>query len=206
MEPSQIEADGPERTCLVSRMAKPTAELIRFVRDPQGEVVADLKRELPGRGVWVTASAAAVAEAERRRLFSRGFKAEATVQPGLAGRVEALMEKAALGALSIANKAGLVVTGFAKVEAAIGSAKLAALIHAGDAAADGIRKLEGAVLRRFGTTQAIPVVRSFTSAQLDLALGRSNVIHAATLAGRAGAVFLERERALARFRGVDATP
>jgi hypothetical protein len=36
---------------------------------------------------------------------------------------------------------------------------------------------------------------------LDLALGRSNVIHAALLAGRASETFLERAGALGRYRG-----
>ena len=67
----------PERTCIVSRTAKPPAEMIRFVLGPGNEVYPDLKHKLPGRGVWVTAQADMVNEAVRRRLFSRAFKAEA---------------------------------------------------------------------------------------------------------------------------------
>jgi hypothetical protein len=40
----------------------------------------------------------------------------------------------------------------------------------------------------------------FDSDQLDLALGRSNVIHAALLAGQASENFLSRVRDLERFR------
>lgn len=196
-----------ERTCIVSRQTRPVDELVRFVLAPDGTVVPDLKRELPGRGVWVTASAEAVATAERKRLFSRAFKAEARVEPGLGGRVDALLEKAALAALSMANKAGLVVAGFGKVETALGRDAVAALLHAADAAPDGVRKLAAAVKRRHGDGPGVPVVRSFASEQMDLALGRSNVIHAAVLEGRAAAAFLERERALVRFRasGTQAT-
>ena len=68
------------RQCLVTRTTAPAGELIRFVCDPDGKVVPDLKRELPGRGVWVTATRAAVEEAERKRLFSRGFKEQGTVR------------------------------------------------------------------------------------------------------------------------------
>ena len=46
----------PERTCIVTRRAAAPAELIRFVVAPDGEVVADLKGRLPGRGAWVTAT------------------------------------------------------------------------------------------------------------------------------------------------------
>ena len=53
------------RMCAVSREVRPIDELIRFVVSPSGEVVADLKRKLPGRGLWVSASRQAVAEAVR---------------------------------------------------------------------------------------------------------------------------------------------
>jgi len=39
----------PQRTCVVSRKPAAETELIRFVLDPEGRVVADLKRRLPGR-------------------------------------------------------------------------------------------------------------------------------------------------------------
>ena len=52
--------------CAVSREVRAIEELIRFVVAPTGEIVADLKRKLPGRGLWVTASRQAVAEAARR--------------------------------------------------------------------------------------------------------------------------------------------
>ena len=47
------------------------------------------------------------------------------------------------------------------------------------------------------------LVASFTTAQLDLALGRLNVVHAALLAGRASETFLARWRILERFRAVE---
>ena len=48
-----------------------------------------------------------------------------------------------------------------------------------------------------------PVVTALTSEQLDLALGRSNVIHAALLAGPASKTFLSRSQILVRYRMVD---
>ena len=44
-----------ERRCIVTREVLYPDQLIRFVAGPDGEVVPDLKRKLPGRGVWVTA-------------------------------------------------------------------------------------------------------------------------------------------------------
>ena len=68
-----------------------------------------------------------------------------------------------------------------------------------DAGADGVAKLAGA-LRRRDDAEAIAVIKAFTSAQLDLALGRSNVVHAALLAGPANDTFLARFARLERFR------
>ena len=110
------------------------------------------------------------------------------------------MERAALGALGLARKAGAVVLGFAKVEAAIAGKALAGLVEASDAAANGRAKIARALKARYGE-HAPPVIDLFTSAQLDLALGRTNVIHAALLADRASRSFLDRAERLARFRG-----
>jgi predicted RNA-binding protein YlxR (DUF448 family) len=181
----------------------PNEKLIRFVLDPEGQVVPDLRHRLPGRGVWVTARAEMVALAEKKRLFSRGFKEEVKVEPGLAGRVERLLEDSALHAVSFARKAGEIVTGFAKVETAIARDAVVGIVQAKEAGEDGRAKIEAALKRRFGRSGAVPILRMFPSEQLDLALGRSNVIHAALLAGRASENVLERVAALACFLGED---
>jgi uncharacterized protein len=193
------------RTCIVSREIMPIADLIRFVLGPDGTVVPDLKRNLPGRGVWVEASKTAVAKAIAKRLFARGFRASAVADPGLADLVDRLLSEQALGTFGLARKAGLVVTGFAKVEATVAREPIAGLVHAAEAGADGVSKLTAALRRRFGGEIGCPVVRIFSGSQLDLALGRSNVIHAALLAGRASETFLERAVALDRYRGGIAT-
>src|ERR1700744_3814410 len=103
------------RMCAVSREQRPIDELIRFVVSPQGEVVPDIKRKLPGRGLWVSASRQAVAEAVRRHQFSKGFKREVRAAATLAADIEALLERFALDALAMAAKAGQVISGFTKV-------------------------------------------------------------------------------------------
>jgi len=193
-----------ERTCVVTRAVKPVDELIRFVTAPDGAVVADLKRRLPGRGVWVTATRAAVDEAVKRKAFGRGFKREVRAAPDLGREVEWLLERAALDALGIVQKAGRVKTGFAKTEAALADDPIAAVLQASDGSADGARKIAAAVMRRKMDENAgeIPIIVAFATAQLDLALGRSNVVHAALLAGPASNGFLARCESLERFRTV----
>jgi predicted RNA-binding protein YlxR (DUF448 family) len=189
---------GTERLCVATREVKPIGEMIRFVAGPEG-IVPDLKRKLPGRGVWVTAHAADVASAVKNGAFRRSLKGNAHVPPDLANMTERLLVRAALDALSIAHKAGAAVTGFGRVEAAIAAGGIRAVIHAAQAGDDGVRKLAGALARHGGHAE-IAMVRSFTADELDLALGRSNVIHAALLANRASETFIARWRELERFR------
>lgn len=190
-----------ERLCVVERAVKPVDDLIRFVLGPDGEVVPDVKRNLPGRGLWVTATRAAVDLAQRRKLFAKGFRREVGLPADFGAVTERALERAALDSLSIAGKAGNVVTGFSKVEAAVTKEGPLALLHASDGSEDGLRKMK-ALLRRNedGENPEIPVIRAFSGAQLDLALGRSNVIHAALLAGPASQGFLTRCQRLMRFR------
>lgn len=205
--------DGPRtdrsatmRMCAVGREVRPVDELIRFVLSPEGAVVPDLKRKLPGRGLWIAASRARVAEAVRRNQFSRGFKREVRAAATLAADTEQLLVRSAVEALAMAAKAGQVVAGFSKAEEAVAGGKAVALIHASDGAADGIRKLDAIVGQRggiHGESPAFPVVTALTSAELDLALGRTNVIHAALLAGPAGKTFLSRSQILVRYRMAD---
>ena len=192
---------GNERQCALTREVKPTAEMIRFVVGPAGEAVPDVKRKLPGRGIWITATRQAVEDAGRRNVFARGFKRAVRVAPGLAAEVERLMERSALEALAIAGKAGLVAAGSAKVETALGRDDLAGLIHAADASGDGTRKLNGALRRKMQEkSRQIAVVDIFSGEQLDLALNRPNVVHAALLAGPGATTFLSRAARLKRFR------
>jgi predicted RNA-binding protein YlxR (DUF448 family) len=186
---------GAERFCIVSRAVRPVEEMIRFVIAPNGKAVADLKQNLPGRGVWVTATRSALAQAVKTNAFARGLRREVRLDADLVGRTEQLLESAALDALAIARKAGLVAMGFAKVETALKRESVIALLHATEAAPDGVKKLDSAV------RHSQQVIRILTAQQLDLALGRPNVIHAALLAGRASETFMARLRRLERFRG-----
>jgi predicted RNA-binding protein YlxR (DUF448 family) len=203
---SDQEADrGPRtgaatRLCIATRAVRPADEMIRFVVAPDNSVVPDLKQNLPGRGVWVSASRQALADALRKKAFARGFKAEIRVSDDLADLTERLLEKAARDALSIAGKAGAVISGFAKVEAALAGDGVAALLHGREASADGIRKLAAVLHRRAEGAPAIAMVDEFTTDELDLALGRSNVVHAALLVGPTSRTFLTRLQRLRRFR------
>ncbi|MFH6785123.1 MULTISPECIES: RNA-binding protein [Methylobacterium] len=197
-----------ERTCLVTRKAGNPERMIRFALAPDGRVVPDLRARLPGRGAWVTATRTAVTEAVKRRLFQRAFKQkDAVAAPDLADVIEAGLRDDLRQGFSLANKAGCVVTGFTKVESAVETpAGVKALVHASDASADGRRKLAQALRRRYGDAiSRIPVIDDLSGEELDMALGRDHVIHAALVAGAGTAGLLARWRRLHVFRD-EATP
>jgi uncharacterized protein len=202
----RTDKSATSRMCAVSREVRPIDELIRFVVSPQGEIVPDLKRKLPGRGLWISASRTAVAEAVRRNQFSRGFKRDVRPAKSLAEDTETLLVRSCIEALAMTAKAGQVVSGFGKVEDALEQGQVKALLHASDGAADGIRKLDAIARQRagiLGESGDFPILTILTSEQLDLALGRSNVIHAALLAGPASKTFLSRSQFLVRYRMAD---
>lgn len=190
-----------ERMCVVTREVKPVGELIRFVAAPDGTIVPDVKRKLPGRGTWITADRETVRQAVRRNLFAKILKSDVRADDSLVDLTEKLLERAALDALSIAGKAGQAVTGFTRVESALERDDVIAVLHARDGAPDGIRKLGSMLRRRIEeTAEGIATIAAFTTSQLDLALGRPNVVHAALLAGDAGRGFLARYVRFERFR------
>jgi hypothetical protein len=193
--------EGPLRLCAVSRVQKPPDELVRFVLGPDDTIAPDLARRLPGRGVWVDATSRAVAAAARQNVFARSLKQAVRVPEDLAGLVERLMVKRLREAVSIANKAGLLVAGFAQVHELIDSGRVAVLIHASDAAADGAGKLDRKFKALTGQEAAsLATVCELSGADLDLAMGRTNVVHAAASQGGASQRILQEAKRLRRYR------
>jgi uncharacterized protein len=163
--------------CIVTREEAGEDKLIRFALSPDGQVVPDLQAKLPGRGVWVTCARKILGDAIKRQAFARGFEAEAQVPDGLADVVYGLLRKQAINHLSLARKAGEAVQGFTKVEEALRKGPVRLLMHTAGSSADGAAKLD-----RLKQAETI-VSDSFVSDEMDLAFGRSNVVHAAVAAG-----------------------
>ncbi|MES2905744.1 MAG: RNA-binding protein [Pseudomonadota bacterium] len=177
----------PARTCIATRQVKPIEDMIRFVAAPDGTLTPDLKHNLPGRGVWVTADRISLTRALKTKAFSQSLKTDVKAGPELADQVGMLLKERALQSLSFANKAGNVVCGATKIEKAL-SGKPIALFHAVEGSADGIAKLN----RPFHAAAGLQALVSafFCNADLDMALGRSNVIHALLVQGEAASACL----------------
>jgi predicted RNA-binding protein YlxR (DUF448 family) len=170
----------------------PETELLRFVLSPTGEVTPDIKRKLPGRGVWIEARRAVIEQAMQRKHFARAFRQAASVPEDLAVLVEKLLHKEALSRLSLANKAGLVLTGYEKIRDAINKGLIGWLLHASDASENGSLKLDRRLTPDLAQTTAsfsgvLPSL--FTAEELSLALGRGNVVHIGLKRGEAARRF-----------------
>ncbi len=186
------------RECALTRTVMPVADLIRFVADPEGNMVPDTDARAQGRGVWVTATKAAVAQAVRKNVFARSLKQKVQVPTELAQITQTRLEQRLSGALGLARKAGQLQTGATRVRSQIAAGTVIALLTASDAAPDGRRKMVGA-LKASGLKELVPHFDILTAPQLGLALGQQNVIHAALSTGAAANSALERASRLARY-------
>ncbi|WP_275787636.1 RNA-binding protein [Pararhizobium gei] len=193
------------RMCIVTRQSGTPETLIRFVAGPDGRVVADLKKQLPGRGCWVTAERPVLEKAIAKKLFVRALKKpEAVAGPELADEVDRLLSVQLGGMMNMARKAAQFVSGASKVEQAVRGLAAIATFHAVDAAADGVRKIDQArKAMSFVASdgQEIPSFRFFTEAEMEGLLGQNAFIHACALAGQAGEGVVKRANMLERYRG-----
>lgn len=196
-----IAADPTRRMCALTRAERPTSELIRFVAAPDSTIVPDLSCKLPGRGVWITADASTVAEAVKKKAFSRSLKRPVDASGDIAQTVEAQILNRCSQALALANKAGQAVSGFDKITSLIDGGDVIALAHASDAAPGGCEKLD----RKFqAVSRSIDrdaiIINALNIDQMSLAMGRSNVVHAALITGGAARKFISEALRLTRFR------
>ncbi len=199
MMASRAARTSPERRCIVSGESKPTAELVRFAVSPEGRVVPDLAHALPGRGMWVTARRAELDEAVAAGKFARAAKARVTADAELSDVVERGLSERCLNLLGLARRAGELTAGFEKVRALVKGGDIAVLIGAADGAADGREKLAR-------LAPGVPVVTILRGAELSLALGRENVVHAALTSGGLASRFTAEAARLAGFRSADGAP
>ncbi|MBD8066398.1 RNA-binding protein [Devosia sp. PTR5] len=190
----------------MTRKELPVEALVRFAVSPDGLIVPDVDARAEGRGVWITLSHEAVAEAVRKKAFARSLKSAVEVPDDLADLTKLRLEQRLLSALGMARKAGQFITGATKVRSALEANEVVALLTASDAAEDGRNKMAGTLRalnharREQGFAGAeVPHFELLSSAQMGLALGLENVIHAALTTGAAAQSAVEKARRLAQY-------
>jgi predicted RNA-binding protein YlxR (DUF448 family) len=158
-------ASKTERRCLVTGEVRPKDDLIRFVVGPDQTIVPDFSQSLPGRGLWVTATREAIAEAAHKNLFARAAKEPVKADVDLADRIADLLQKRCLELLGLARSAGIMIPGQLQVDAAVKAGKVGLLLIATDAKGE------------IGRIEDIPVSRRFTRNQLGAALGHDQLVY-----------------------------
>ena len=192
-EPLAPPSTGPQRTCIATGETGAPDRMIRFVVGPEGDVVPDLARRLPGRGLWVKAERSAVERAVAKNLFARAARASVKPAADLAERVERLLLERTLADLSRARRAGRAVSGFVRVEQMVGQRRAGLLVVADEADGDGLGKLKAT---------GLPIARLGDAAALGGIFGREQAVYVAVARDDAGGAFIERiEAGAARWRG-----
>ncbi|NFV81531.1 RNA-binding protein [Magnetospirillum aberrantis] len=184
---------GPQRRCIATGQVRPKEELLRFVVSPAGEVVPDLERRLPGRGIWLSARRDVVNTAVSKRLFAKAARRAVTVPDDLADRVGVLLGRRCLEVLSLARRAGQALCGFEKVKAELKAGRVAVLVEARDAAEDGKNKIRA-------LASGVPVVELFDAVELGEPFGRDQSVHAALSQGGLARRLVVEAGLLAGFR------
>ncbi len=202
--PASDAAAAPERRCILTGAHGPRATLIRLAVGPDSQVAIDLSTRLPGRGAWIVADRrlleTALAKGKLRGALARAFKANDLKLPdNLPDQIATGLERRALDRLGLENKSGNLIWGSERIGEALLKGKVRLLLHAGDARADGMGKLEAK--RRGASPDTVSLVLPVGRDQLSMALGRENVVHAAISDAASAARVIEALERWAAFNG-----
>jgi uncharacterized protein len=171
---------GPLRRCIATSQVLAKTEMIRFVIAPDGTLTPDLEEKLPGRGLWLSSTAPAFADALKKRSFSRAARRNVDTPPDLAGRIATLLETRISQTLGLARRAGQALSGFEKVQEALKAGTVGLLVEANDAGGDArkMRALARAV------TADVKIVSPLTGEALGKVFGRDRTVHIGLTSGR----------------------
>lgn len=169
-----MKQETEDRKCILTGEVKSKDELLRFTLISGGRVIPDFKKKLPGRGIYVSNSKQKLETAILKNQFAKATKGRARADLSLVDMTEALLKKKGLEAINLARKAGELVTGFDKVKDALGRGKVAFVLEACDAGADGHEKV-------LSMAKGLDVFGLYTTEELDKALDKVNTVHAAFL-------------------------
>lgn len=191
--PEEDDEKGPVRRCAATGERKPPEEMVRFVVGPNGEVVPDIDGNLPGRGIWLSASRDVVNTAVAKRCFSKAARAKVKVAEDMADHVEVLLTRRCLELLGLARRAGQALAGYDKVRGELLARRGALLLEASDGASGGRGKVRA-------LAPSLPLVELFGSAELGPALGREAAVHVVVGRGKLAHRLLREVSRLAGFR------
>ena len=167
---------GPLRRCIVTRERQSPETMIRFVVGPDRHIVPDLRANLPGRGMWLSARRDVLETAVTRKAFARAARAEVLIPVNLAAGIEAGLTRRMIEVLGLTRRAGQAVSGFAKAREWLVAGRAALIVQASDGSPEErTRLLSG---------RAVPVIAPLPAQALGRIFGRDHAVHVAVSAGR----------------------
>lgn len=178
--PPEAEAEEPERgpfrRCLVTRERLPKEAMIRFVLDPDRNLVPDLAERLPGRGMWLSARADVIEQAARRGAFQKAARGEVHVPPELRARIEDGLRGRVRDLVGFARRAGQAVSGWQAAREWLQAGRAGLMVQAADGSPAEKARLVG--------HRPVPVVAPLQAAELGAPFGRDRAVHVAIARGR----------------------
>ena len=190
-DPDELDEEpetGPLRRCVVTRERLPKERMIRFVVGPDRALVPDLAARLPGRGIWLSASADVIeparaqADAHRQlvRAFARAARGQVSVPPDLLAVLDAALVRRIAEFLGLARRAGQAMAGFEKAREWLKTDRARLVLQASDGS--------GAERARFlsGVSSSVPVLDPLPGSAMGRLFGRDFVVHVAIAPGKLG--------------------
>jgi hypothetical protein len=205
---------GPLRRCVVTRERLPKERMIRFVVGPDRQLVPDLAGRLPGRGIWLSASADVLnsegtgvegPRAEKRgdgladrrlaRAFSRAARGPVSVPADLSSLLQAALVRRITELLGLSRRAGQAVAGFEKGREYLRTTPSRLVLQASDGSvAERARFLSGA-------DPDLKVFDPLPGETLGRIFGRDHVVHVAVAPGKLAESLAMEAGRLAGLRG-----
>ncbi len=161
---------GPQRTCVGCRKSLDQDQLVRYVLSPQGEVVVDYRKKLPGRGVYTCFEFDCIETAVKRGQLCRSLRGgDGPSANELWQVLQAQVQCKALDLIGMARKAGQVVSGTRQVLSELQAGKeFGLLVRAADLSPAIAEKVDRAACRSDVTCFA-----AFSKELLGSLLGKS---------------------------------
>jgi len=160
-----------ERTCIGCKAQRGRRDLLRLVRTPQGEVLLDPSGHAPGRGVYVCCDVVCLRKALTPARLALALQ-QSIITPDfdvVYQAVRGLLYKRLRACLSLGQKAGAVVSGYALLQKAFVQARVLYMILAEDIAPGRAREY-----RLWCTQYHVPYVMLFTKEELGHIIGKPN--------------------------------
>lgn len=162
---------SPERTCIGCRQKQTVDNLLHLACTPDGSIIIDRWGRLPGRGAHVCFKTSCIHKAVRPASLAIAFKRPLKV-PDYAFMYETaidLLNERMATYLSMAQKAGFVISGYAPLQRALTQGKIVCMVLAADIAGTREQKYQ-----TWCAQYHIPALTCFTKTRLGMIIGKSS--------------------------------